>query len=172
MTNFNYNDKNINNTRFCCIFIFAKTTWQIQRVSSFPFKNMSCKVIIMPFLFFVMFIFILKVSGKQTLIYIVCFPSNMMDKINKNSQIIESIFVMRFTEATIIGQLRVRVFLARTVINLKQQENKQQACSSALKPPCSLSSHEYTVLTITQMHRSSNIIWLFNQCMEDTPVIK
>lgn len=45
----------------------------------------------------------LEVSGKEKLNHRVCFPSTMMNKINENSQIIETIFMMRFTEAAIIG---------------------------------------------------------------------
>lgn len=60
-------------------------------------------VIIMSFLFYVTLIFILKVSGKERLNHTVCFPFTKMNKINKNSQIIETIFMMRFTEAAIIG---------------------------------------------------------------------
>lgn len=57
----------------------------------------------MSLLFYKTFIFILEVSGKEKLNHRVCFPSTMMNKINENSQIIETIFMMRFTEAAIIG---------------------------------------------------------------------
>lgn len=75
----------------------------MSKVFFLPDKNKLCMVIIMSSLFYVIFFFTLKVSGKERLNHKVSFPSTMMNKINKNSQIIETIFMMRFTEAAIIG---------------------------------------------------------------------
>lgn len=63
-----------------------------------------------------------KVSGKKRVNQRPWFPSTKMNKINKNSQIIETIFMMRFTEAAIIGSLWVSVFPVRMI-------QKPQACN-------------------------------------------
>lgn len=52
--------------------------------------------------FGVIYIFVFKVCGKEKLNHGVL-PISTRNKINKNSQIIETIFTMRFTEAVIIG---------------------------------------------------------------------
>lgn len=60
-------------------------------------------VINVSFSYCVTFIFIFTVSSKKRLNQRVCFPCTNTNKINKNSQIIETIFMMRFAEAAIIG---------------------------------------------------------------------
>lgn len=53
-------------------------------------------------LFAVIYIFVFKVCGKEKLNHGPLAISTRM-KTNKNSQIIESVFTMRFAEAVIIG---------------------------------------------------------------------
>lgn len=105
-----------------------KVKGQMCQEFSFYFQKQQKKesvwffgLIIMSSLFGVIYIFVFKVCGKEKLNH-GPLPISTRNKINKNSQIIETIFTMRFTEAVIIGSFGVSVFLARMI-------QQPQACN-------------------------------------------